>query len=361
MRVLQLGPFPPPWGGVQTNIVSIRDYLRRHGAGASVINITGNRRPDADEVYYPRSAAALLRLLYRLDYDVVHIHVGGHLPARVLALMLACASVPGARSVFTFHSGGFPESPAGQSARPASFMGRVLRRFDAVIGVNPQLVAFFRGIGVSPTRAHLIYPHSFGPELATAARRGRTALPPALRTFFDSHGPVLLTVGLLEPEYDLPLQIEALGRIRERHPAAGLVIAGSGSRADELRTQIALSPWGEHVLLAGDVPREHTLIAIAECDALLRTTLYDGDAISVREALHLGTPIIASDNGMRPRGVHLVPKQNIAALVEAVDDVLVVAAGRPRAAAAGGEENLAAVVRIYERLTGTTVLPTAEQ
>jgi glycosyltransferase involved in cell wall biosynthesis len=359
MRVLQLGPFPPPWGGVQTNVVSIRDYLRRHGAEASVINITGNRKPDGDGVHYPASAAALLRLLYTLRYDVVHIHVGGHLPPRVLSLMLACATVPGRRSVFTFHSGGFPSSPAGEAARARSFLGIVLRRFDAVIGVNPRLVEFFRRMGVPAARTHLVYPHAFGPETAAIAARGRGGLPEPLRGFYAAHDPVLATVGLLEPEYDLPLQIAALGRVRERHPRAGLVIAGSGSREAELRAQIAAAPWGEHVLLAGDVPREHTLLAIATADAVLRTTLYDGDAISVREALHLGTPVIASDNGMRPTGVRLVPKQDAGALVAAVDRAVADARRPERRVADGGEENLAAVVRLYERLTGERVLDRA--
>ena len=31
MRVVQLGPYPPPHGGVQTNLVAIREYLRRRG------------------------------------------------------------------------------------------------------------------------------------------------------------------------------------------------------------------------------------------------------------------------------------------------------------------------------------------
>lgn len=350
MHVLQLGPFPPPWGGVQTNIVSIRDHLRRHGAEASVINITGNRKPDGDGVYYPRSAAALLRRLYTLRPDVVHIHVGGHLPPRVLALMLACATVPGSRAVFTLHSGGFPTSPAGAAARPRSLLGLVLRRFDALIGVNPQLVTFFQRMGVPAARTHLIYPHAFGPETAAIVARGRDGLPEPLRAFYAAHSPVLTTVGLLEPEYDLPLQIAALARIREAHPRSGLVIVGSGSLEAELRARIAAASWGEHVLLAGDVPREHTLLAIATADVVLRTTLYDGDAISVREALHVGTPVIASDNGMRPDGVHLVPKENEAALVDAVTRVLAQAPTTGGRELADGEENTRAVVRLYEAL-----------
>jgi len=53
MRVLQLGPYPPPHGGVQSNLVAIRTFLRLHHVPCAVINITRHRKPDSDEVYYP--------------------------------------------------------------------------------------------------------------------------------------------------------------------------------------------------------------------------------------------------------------------------------------------------------------------
>ena len=68
------------------------------------------------------------------------------------------------------------------------------------------------------------------------------------------------------------------------------------------------------MLLCGDVPHALTLRLIAESDLFLRTTLYDGDSVAIREALQLGTPVIASDNGMRPAGVHLIPCRSSEAL-----------------------------------------------
>ena len=79
MRVVQLGPYPPPHGGVQTNLVAIREYLRRHGHTCDAINLTRFRREDADGVYYPTGAAALMRLLWRLPADILHLHFGGDL------------------------------------------------------------------------------------------------------------------------------------------------------------------------------------------------------------------------------------------------------------------------------------------
>jgi glycosyltransferase involved in cell wall biosynthesis len=344
MKVLQLGPYPPPHGGVQTNLVAIRQYLREHAIECDVINLTGHRQADADGVYYPKNAAEVLRLLWRIRCEIVHLHIGGDLQTRLLWLGFIVCMLPGRRTVLTFHSGGYPGSAAGQTARPATFRGFVLRRFDALIAVNQQLVDLFRRFGAATERIHLIYPHA--PGIADAA----TSLPSPLEEFFAAHQPLLLTISGLEPEYDLPLQIETLGRVRERFPKAGLVIIGGGSLEREVRNRIGGQPWADNILLCGDLPHAATLRALADCDIFLRTTLYDGDSISVREALHLGTPVIATDNGMRPPGVDLIPVQDADALFAAIERR--VGGGLPRPEpAAGAEENLAAVLALYEKLT----------
>ena len=83
---------------------------------------------------------------------------------------------------------------------------------------------------------------------------------------------MLLTVGLLEPEYELGLQVETLAAMREKLPRAGLIIAGAGSLETELRNQIAAAAHRDHVLLYGDMPHPVTLRAIARSGALMRTT-----------------------------------------------------------------------------------------
>jgi glycogen synthase len=344
MRVVQLGPWPPPHGGVQTNMVSIRRYLREQGHFCAVINLTRFRGQQADDVYYPASGADVLRTLRRLRADIIHLHVGGSLTPRLLALCLACAAMPGGKSVLSFHSGGYPTSPDGQTARPFTLRGMVFRRLDAIIAVNPAIEQLFHRFGVAPSRVHLIYPHE-------TPQRSDAPYPEGLAEFIRAHHPFLFTVGLLEPEYDLPLQIETVGRVRERYALAGLVIAGAGSLEQDLRSLIAAQPWAEHVLLWGDMPHAVTLRAIAECDMLLRTTHYDGDSIAVREALALGTPVIATDNGMRPNGVRLIPARNPDALLAAIQQTMESTASRE--ATAGDDSNLQQVLQLYTSLLGS--------
>ncbi|HVG18860.1 MAG TPA: glycosyltransferase family 4 protein [Blastocatellia bacterium] len=352
MRILQMGPYPPPHGGVQTNLVAIRKYLLDRGIPCAVVNTTRHRKPEADEVYYPKSPLQVVRLLARLRYDIIHLHLGGTVPLRVLGLAMLCCMMPRTRAVLTFHSGGYPESEEGRAARPRTLRGFVFRKFSRVIGVNQELIELFNRFGVPPEKLRLIHPHA--PSVQTPA----DALSPELRRFFDSHEIVLTTVGLLEPEYDLSLQIEALGVVRERFPNAGLVIIGSGSLEEDLRKQIEGKSYRDHVLLCGDVPHAVTLKAIAESDLFLRTTLYDGDSVSVREALHLQVPVIATDNCMRPAGIRLIPASDIRALGEAIEQQLSqgnpprrkAGQGAARKEPSGKEANLEAVLDIYREL-----------
>jgi len=330
---------------VQTHVVALREYLRKRRIPCAVINITRHRRPDSDEVYYPESAFAVLRLLLRLQYDIVHLHFGGNLTLRLLALGLMCSLIPGRRVVLTFHSGGYPVSEEGRTAHRRTLRGFLLRRIDRIIGVNQQLVDMFERFGVPPERIRLIQPH------ALSIAHPADSLSPQLRDFFESHKPLLTTVGLLEPEYDLPLQIDALGAVRERFSGAGLVIVGSGSLENDLRQLIDAKPYAEHVLLAGDVPHPETLRVIANGDLFLRTTLYDGDSISVREALHIGVPVIATNNHMRPSGVELIPVSDIDALRGAIEGRLTNGTERYDGAQAN-DQNLESVLELYQELAG---------
>ena len=345
MRVLLVGPYPPPHGGVQTHVVAIRGFLRARGIPCVVVNITRHRKTNSDDVYYPKSALGLIGVLLRLKYDIIHLHFGGDLTGRLLALGLVCTLMPRAKTVLTFHSGGYPSSTEGKAAAYWTVRGFVLRRFDAVVGVNAQLVEMFRRFGVLAARTRAIAPHAVVDRQAGDPRD----MADSLRRFYQTHSPVLLTVGGFEPEYVIPAQLDMLGSLREKLPNAGLVVIGSGSLERDTREYARTKPYAEHALLCGDVPHAATLLAIAQADLLLRPTLYDGDSIAVREALHLGTPVLATDNGMRPSGVHLMTDVSPEAFSCRVMECL----QRPTASPQNGEEgeqNLEAVLRLYSDL-----------
>ena len=343
MRVIQLGPYPPPHGGVQYNLMAIRNYLADRKIPSRVINIIRSPKTDAEGVYYPRNWLQLLWLLIRLRCDILHLHIGGSVTFRLLGLSLVCCSLPGTKAILTFHSGGYPQSSEGITAGPRTLRGFVFRRFDGIITVNQELVELFHRFGVNPDRIRLILPYSL-PDL-----QQDMPIPEPMEAFLRRSDPALITVGQLEPEYNLHLQIDALESLSDKHPNIGLIIIGSGGLGEDLKNRIESGPCAGNIMLCGDLPNHLTLQLMARSNLFLRTTSYDGDAISIREALHLGIPVIATDTGMRPAGVSLIPSPDREILIRTVEEHLERSVGRLPLSEAG-EDNISAVFEFYKEL-----------
>lgn len=341
MHVLQLGPYPPPRGGVQTNMLAIQDELLENGHQSSIISITKvTEIGDEKNVYHPRTPLELVKLIFTLKYDILHLHIGGGLPLRVQMMILICGMFARGKSVMTFHSGGYTVSDDGQNASPWNLRGFAFRRFDKIIVVNKLMTEMFEKFGVKSDKVKLIYP------FALSRPKSGVEIPEKFEKFWEKHEKVLITIGLLETDYDLPQQIDVMEKVLAKHPKTGLVIIGSGSLHESLEKLIASKPYAENILLAGDTDRDVVLHLIERANLMLRTTIFDGDAISVREALFLGTPVIATDNGMRPEGLNLIPIQDIDALEKAIDEEFE-RTEKPHASNEDGWQNIRKVVELY--------------
>jgi len=106
--------------------------------------------------------------------------------------------------------------------------------------------------------------------------------------------PSLLAVGRLAPQKGLRYLIEAMPRALQRHPAAHLVVAGTGPLEAELRDLAAVRGVADHVTLAGvrrDVPA-----LLAAADAFVLPSLWEGAAGALVEAMGLGVPVAVTDD-----------------------------------------------------------------
>ena len=316
MHVLQLGPYPPPEGGINRNMLAIREELLANGHQCSIIATSKSTKiTNEKDVYHPRNPQELIKLLQKINFDILHLHVGGEITKRVLGLIAVCAFFGRGKSVLTIHSGGYPSSKEGKSAKKNSIRGAVFRQFEKIITVNPLIAEVFEKYGIAKEKIKVVYPFVHrNPDPSVE-------IPKNLKDFAEKHSPFLLTVCLLEDTYDLFMQIDAMEKVLEKFPDAGLMIVGSGSLENELKKAISSKSYSDRIFLAGDVEHKITLHLIKKADILLRTTKFDGDAIAVREALFLDTPVIATDNGLRPEGVNLIPIHDADALVREIENL----------------------------------------
>ena len=136
-------------------------------------------------------------------------------------------------------------------------------------------------------------------------------------------GPVLVTVGRLEPVKNLPLLLEAFAELAEGLDAR-LLIVGSGSQEAGLRARIERLGLGERAALLGYVPSPRPYLRAADMFVLASDEEGFGQVLS--EAMSEGLPVISTDaegGGVRfvlddGRAGMLVPRGDRAALAAAI-------------------------------------------
>ncbi|HET9594605.1 MAG TPA: glycosyltransferase, partial [Anaeromyxobacteraceae bacterium] len=144
--------------------------------------------------------------------------------------------------------------------------------------------------------------------------------------------------------------LEALATVRARAPGAALAVFGPGT---DRGAAAALGVRGGVVAL-GELDHASALGVVAASDVFVRPTTADGDALSVREALALGRPVVASAVGDRPPGCLLFPPGDAAALAGRMLDAASAPAPRAHPPLRDPFESL---VAIYGALTAARPIP----
>jgi glycogen(starch) synthase len=329
MQVILLGDYPPPVGGVAIHVQQLERFLRQQGAEVRVLDV-GKGGRGGPEVTPCRTPSALLRALARQpSRAVLHVHTSGN-NRKSFALALVAGALHRlrvGRAVITLHSGLLPgflaQAPANRRlARVA------LANFAKVIAVSPAVKDALVAIGV-PETAIVVHPAFLASQVSAGAA------PDGFDAVRARRFPLLAMAHHPSKVYGRSLMFEALAKLRTRYPDVGLALFGPGCEAGELEDEARAHGVLGLVERLGELEPRQALAVIARCDAFVRPTTADGDSISVREALTLGVPCVASDAAARPRGTYLFGAGSPDALVDQVCEAVVHGAGQSERVDAG--------------------------
>jgi len=301
-RALIVGALPPPSGGVATHCRELQRALAAAGVRAELID------PRRVGPHGSGGGARLLaRLaLARLRRELIHVHTNGHNRGSWRLAALGAAGHLGP-SLLTLHSGLAPDYIRAH----ACACRFVAARYSRVVAVNHEIAAALVDAGLEPARvvvAAAFTPASLGFRLA----------PPGLAQIRRAH-PLLIASALAPgPEYGATVLFDAFRLVRARRADAGLVVYGPGTRAPALAAAARARDLAGAVYHLGELERQRALAVVAAADLFVRPTLADGDAISVREALALGRPVVASDVGARPPEAQLFAAGDAPACAEQI-------------------------------------------
>jgi glycosyltransferase involved in cell wall biosynthesis len=239
--------------------------------------------------YGPHSASSQLRLptlLCELRADVFHS----------TNYMMPLRAVRGVRRVVTIHDL-IPllvrdHAPRSRKSRVLPVFRRLLveivRRADLVITVSESTrLDVLRVLAVAPERNARVVaiPEGVSPGYRPAIKRPRAV-------------PVILYVGRRDPYKNLPLLVEAVGRLKADGVRARLRVVGppddrypeAPRRARELGLTADID-W------VGYVTSEELLREYQQADVFCLPSRYEGFGLPILEAMACGTPVVCGNKG----------------------------------------------------------------
>lgn len=139
---------------------------------------------------------------------------------------------------------------------------------------------------------------------------------------------MVLFVGRLAPEKDIPTLLRAVPRLAENRPQARIVIVGGGQAEAALRQLAAELGLGDRVLFAGKAGYEELPAYFRACDVFVLSSIYEGIPTVLVEAAAAGKPIVSTQTrNVDDVVVHeqtglIVPVRDPVALAEALAYIL---------------------------------------
>ena len=329
LRVLAVGPTPPPYHGVATFLRDLLAYAPRERV--EWLHLDTSDRRDASNL--GRWDLVNLRLGFthlaelagrclRGDVDLVYLPLSQNVPACLRDALFILQSRLLCRRVVVHLHGGYFRTLYDHDAGPLfrAFARFALRRAAAVVVLGQEFRAIFAGL-VPEDRIHVV--ENGVPE--SGAWPLRTPQPVTGKLLFMST--LTQTKGILE-------LLRAVGQLRAAWPSVHLNVAGQWP--DETARSEALALI-EREKLAGQVSFVGNVEGVAKAAFLAGGDIfclptrypYEGQPLVILEAMEAGLPVLSTAHGAIPSTVQdgvtgrLLPKDLTAeALAKALDEML---------------------------------------
>lgn len=300
-KILLVGPYPPPYGGISVQVSELQNSLLKKEYDCEVIDTGAHRRKPTNIHSLVRAYIYIITRIFSFAAKgyLIHLLTNGHnIRSWIYSLVCSCAGIiNGKKTILTFGSGKLPEYISQISFLETIPVKIAVQLAGIVIVRNSDSKKAIVSLGVQEHKIKIISGF-FGLKQVK-----KNELPQDLTLFLKNHSPIIGAHAGLPPEYGTPLLLEAASTLKRRYPSAGLILLGLG-RDDQEKFALFIKQSVD-IFLPGLLPHNIAMAVMSHLDVFVRATFFDGDSKSVREALALGVPVVASKTDFRPDGVIL--------------------------------------------------------
>lgn len=356
IRVVIAGTYPPPIGGISVHIKRLKQELDKLGVECIVYDLGASEYKNPGVVPMKTRVWLVNCLLSAFNKQIVHYHEGGWKQRAILSLISKLSLI---KTVYTFHS-------LRDDMKSLGLLTRICIKLtlyfgDYFIAVSPEIHDKLTRLGASSEKIRII-PAFLPPRFEQS---DFDAIGDYVWQFISEHFPIVTAnayrISFYQEEdlYGIDMCIKLCADLKHDFPTIGFVFClpdiGDETYFQRLRNLLATEGLIDNFLFVTEQIAYYPILASA--DLFVRPTNTDGDAISIREALSLGTPVVCSDVVSRPDGVTLFKNRNTDDLLEKSRQILLspAASRKDRSKKLVNSEssqaaNASAIYRVYREL-----------
>ena len=310
-KVAVVGVYPPPYGGISVHIERLAATLEKENIPYVVYDESKQQENKSGQIVPIDNVESWCRsYLFQKNEDVIH----NHFLRWQVRFLLSLLRLKGKKVIHTLHS------MRGESYSPVHkvmiyLTGKLSNHF---IVVNDEIKEKLIQLGIAERKISVI------PAFIPPVEDSMVEIPAYIEDFFAAHKQVIVAnggVGNLykgKELYGLDLCVDMFIKLANEKPDAACIYCithvDDEKVEQEMKEKLEAHGVADRFLFVYEKMPMYPLMKKAAL--FVRPTRSDGDAISIREALHYKIPVVTSDVANRPDGVALFENDSVESFTE---------------------------------------------
>lgn len=317
-KILLIGSYPPPIGGVSIHVKRLHRLLIKKGHNIDIFHnspICKSRLLNSIRLFY--------KIVFR-DYQIVHIN--GYYKIFILIAHLLKYTKQ-YRIFYTDHN---PRLFEGKNRISKYLIGNFIENLDYLILVGDHILDKYKENNIKLPKNLIVQNAFLPPPLEEKDQIVRTYSSETIDFLFNQKPLVIASAWKIVFSksidlYGLDMCIELTSRLKKDFPQIGFIFALANDDTNikyigQMRERIIHHRIENNFHFMSGQKELWPIFKMA--DLYIRPTVTDGDAISIREAMYFNCPVVASDAVHRPNGIITFKSRDIEDLYGRVSEIL---------------------------------------
>lgn len=320
MKIFIYGPYPPPYGGVSIHVQRLIRKLNENKYYTCLYDVS--KTEISSKSHHINICSKLNMVVNARDFDILHLHTSGH--NLLFNIKASLMSLLNKKVIITYHN--WREGSNYTNSFQNALIKKISKRINGIIAVSEKIKTSLIQLGYDENKI-IVIPAFIPP---TIKKEEIEKIPIEVNKFITARSPLITANAFRidfyknQDRYGLDMCVEMCKALKKKYPNIGLLFylpdIGDYKYFNHIIKKISDYDLVDNFMINTKPSEFYTVLSLS--DVFVRPTNLDGDAISIREAIHFNIPTIASDVCARPNGTILFKSRDMHDFIKKTADLL---------------------------------------